>query len=78
MIATPNISVESLGWNIGMLQGFAWDVISLFLILFLITIGLYSAYEGVRTSILRSMYYVVIPLLWVFSFGLIYMVIEML
>lgn len=45
---------------------------------FLITIELYSAYDGVRTSILRSMYYVVIPLLWVFSFGLIYMVIEML
>ncbi len=76
MIATPNVPASELGWMTEVTDGVAGGTIALILIVTLIFLELYRAYGETEIKIVKDLYYVVIPLLWVFSLGIIFAVVD--
>ncbi len=76
MIGVPNVHSDDLGAVTEAADGFAGGTIALFLILVLISLELYRAYGQTELRIVKGMYYVVVPLLWVFSLGILYAILD--
>lgn len=76
MIGVPSGHSESMGAVTEAADGFSGGTIALFLILVLISLEIYRTSGSTELHIVKNMYYVVVPLLWVFSLGILYAIVD--